>query len=148
MRLKRTVAALGATAAVLVPAVSALSSGSGGRTSTVARPPNIQAVEYGRYHPEGADRSYTALRVTARDANGQVIALKVVNVGTGGVLYADGGCGLGGRRRGDTTTFTLPVRLSPARHRLRITADSSSCDRRRISEATTSEFRILVRRPG
>jgi hypothetical protein len=145
VRLTWTVVALAATAAVLVPAVSALS-GSNDRRSTVARPPNIHAVEYGRYRLEGADRAYTALRVRTRDPNGQVVAVKVENVKTGGFLWADGPCGLGGKRRGDTTTFTLPLRLSPARYRLRITAESSSCDRRRVGEATTSEFRIFVRR--
>jgi hypothetical protein len=145
VRLARIVLALAAAAAVLVPAVSALS-GSRDRRSTVARPPSIHAVEYGRYRPEGADRAYTALRIAARDPNGQVVALKVVNAKTGGTLWADGGCGLGGKRRGDRTVFTLPLRLSPGRYDLRVTADSSSCDRRRIVEATTSEFRIFVRR--
>jgi len=141
----RIVVASVAAAAILVPAVSALT-GSGDRRSTVARPPSIQAVEYGRYRPEGADRSYTALRIATRDANGQIVSLRVLNVRTGGVLHADGGCGLGGKRRGDRTVFTLPLRLTPGRYRLRVTADSSSCDRRRVVEATTSEFRIFVRR--
>ena len=143
--MKPTVIAVVAAVGVLVPGVSALS-GSDDRRSTVARPPSIHAVEYGRYRPEGADRSYTALRITTRDPNGQVVALKVVNARTGGVLHADGPCGLGGKRRGDRTTFTLPLRLSPRRYALRVTAESSSCDRRRIAEATTSEFRIRVRR--
>ena len=130
--------ALVATAAVALPAVAALS-GSGGRTSNVARPPRILSVDYGRYRPQGAEQSYTAVRVTTRDPNGQVVSVEVDRIG-----QADGGCNLGGKRNGDTTTWTLPTRLAPGRHRLRITVGSSSCDKRRIDEATTSTVRLRV----
>src|SRR5215213_8867825 len=80
--------ALVATAAVALPAVAALS-GSGGRTSNVARPPRILSVDYGRYRPKGAEQSYTAVRVTTRDPNGQVVSVEVDRIG-----QADGGCNL------------------------------------------------------
>jgi len=134
---------LGLSAAVVaLPNVFASSSGSSRRTSNVARPPVITAVEYGRFRPKGADRSYTAIRLKGRDPNGQIVSVASDTPG----FIADGGCGLGGKRTGEATTLTLPVRLSPGRHRLHLTADSSSCDSRNIIESTTSTFRLTVRK--
>ncbi len=126
------------SAACALPVVAAFS-GSSGRTSSVARPPSILTVEYGRFRPKGAERSYTALRVRARDPNGQIVAMEGDAIG-----HADGGCNLGGKRRGDIETWTLPTHLSPGRHRLSISIESSSCDKRRIVEETTSRFRLIV----
>jgi len=134
--------AVAATAGGLIYAVSAVS-GSDGRTSNVARPPAVLAVDYGRFRPEGADGSYNALRIRTRDRDAQVVTVEVARRGP--VIHADGGCNTGGKASGDTTTWTIPTTLSPGRHRLRITAESSSCDSRAISESTTATVRIRVR---
>jgi hypothetical protein len=132
--------------AVTLPAVFATSTPDH-RASEVARPPEILAVSYGRFHPEGADQSTTAIRVRTRDPNGQVIGLGGGTFGSNKGWHADGRCDLGGRRTGRATTWTVPMRLSPGRHRLSITADSSSCNKRNVIESTEATFGLTVRRP-
>lgn len=135
------VAAIAAAAVLSVTGPASSSRGdSSGRTSNVVRPPQIVRVEYGRFRPDGADRSYMAIRVKARDPNGEIVVMEAEGIG-----HADGGCGLGDSRTGRATTWTLPATLSPGRHRLRLTVESSSCDRRKISEATTGTFSLTVR---
>jgi hypothetical protein len=133
--------------AVALPAVPA-SPTPDHRASEVAEPPQILAVRYGRFSPDGAEQSYTAIRVKTRDPNGQVIGLGGGIVGSNKGWHADGGCDLGGRRIGGATTWTVPMRLSRGRHRLSITADSSSCNKRNVIESTEATFGLTVRKPG
>jgi hypothetical protein len=116
------------------------------------RMPVILSAEYGRTRPPGAERSFYALTVRARDADGQIVGMGYGQVQPPGeppggpAAVADGGCGLGGKRDGELETWRLPVgRLDSGTYRFAITATSSTCDDDPQLQRTTREFVFRVR---
>jgi hypothetical protein len=110
--------------------------------------PVLLSAEYGKARPKGAERSFYALTVRARDADGQFIAMEYAQIAPAGgpIGHADGACGLGGKRNGEVETWTLPIRrLEPGTYRFRITATSSTCDAGAQRQRTMREFTVRVR---
>ena len=109
------------------------------RAEEPSPPPVIRSVRYGRFRPRGAARAYWALRIRARDPDGQIVAFGV-NSG-----HADGGCGLQVDENGKWQTLYLPMRLRRGRHRLRVQVESSSCDERRLAQQATKRVAVRAR---
>jgi hypothetical protein len=134
--------------AIAIPTVLATSR-QGGRASEIARPPEVLSVDYGRFRPAGAEKSYTAVRVRTLDPNGTIVGLGGGRVKGDKSWHADGPrCKVGDTKRGEPSTWTVPWRLPRGRHRIRITATSSSCDSRDIVESTEATFGLTVYRAG
>jgi hypothetical protein len=86
------------------------------------------------------------LVITARDGAGQV-----VGVGLEGPIatMADGRCGLGGRRNGQSTRFALPSRrLTQGRYEVTVRLTSSSCGAKPVLREATTRIALTVSSDG
>jgi hypothetical protein len=108
-------------------------------------PPQLMALSYGLFQPPGAPQPYPAFRLTARQANGQIIDVAFQElrngVGNGVGGDADGRCG--GRRNGDVEISYLPLAesLAPGTHHVRVVAYGSRC---RKGAAVVSSARTFI----
>jgi hypothetical protein len=91
-------------------------------------PPKILSARYGWFKPEGAPKGYHAIRIRARDPDGQIVSMRYSLRPSNRGAIADGGCGLGGKKTGDAETWYLPMRkLEPGRYVITALAESSDC---------------------
>ncbi len=106
----------------------------------------IVSVRYGRFRPSGAPRPYTALQIRARDADGQIVSERYMQLGPGGgAAIADGGCGLGGRRSGQLSAFVIAMRLRPGTYSFQVRVDASTCRRPDHFESAKGSFTVRAR---
>jgi hypothetical protein len=108
--------------------------------------PSITSLAYGRFRPQGAPRSYLALKLVAAERGGQIIETEIREVPSGMGADGDSACGLGGRRNGRQETFFLPLQhaLSPGRHRIRVTVIASACTQSTATSKSTKLFTLQV----
>lgn len=109
--------------------------------------PRVLSVRYGRFRPVGAPRAYTALQITARAADQQIVSVAYQQIdphGGGGGVIADSPCGLGGKHAGQTETFTLPIKLRPGRYHFRVTVGSSPCAKAGRPQTASRTLTILA----
>lgn len=110
--------------------------------------PRVLSVRYGKFRPAGAPRAYTALEIKARIPEGQMIGSVAYQQldppGGGGAAIADSACGLGGKRNGQSETFTFPIKRRPGSHRFRVTVESSPCRKPGRPRSTSRTFTVLA----
>lgn len=84
----------------------------------------VLSVRYGKFRPAGAPRAYTALQITARATDGQIVSVAYRQTspagGGGGVIAAraDAPCGLGGEARRSNPDVHAAARVAPGPLRL------------------------------
>jgi hypothetical protein len=142
-----TAIALGTVTASAHPAAAASPHPAGARAATP--PPRLMALSYGLFQPPGAPQPSPALRLTARQANGQIIniAFQEVRNDVGNGIGGDVSdrCGIPGRRTGGLEISYLPLAetLTGGTHHIRVVAYGSAC--RKGSGVTSSARTFTVR---
>jgi hypothetical protein len=143
-----------AVAACLTPAI-AISLGAAAASAHPAPKaptpaPQLMALSYGLFQPPGALQPSPAFRLTARQADGQIIniAFQEVRHGVGNGLGGDTSdrCGIGGRRNGDLEISYLPLAetLSRGTHQIRVVAYGSACRKRAVVTSSARTFTVRV----
>jgi hypothetical protein len=137
------------TLVTAIALAAAAASARPGAARAATPPPRLMALSYGRFQPPGAPQAAPAFRLTARQANGQIIniAFQEVrnNVGNGVGGDVSNRCGIGGRRNGDVEISYLPLAqtLTRGTHQIRIVAYGSAC--RKGAGVTSSARTFTVR---
>lgn len=127
--------------AIVAVALAISAAGCGGDETERAPRAGLEIVGV-RYEPSarprGADRAYPALVVETRTPEGQVVA--ITTAVDGRTSIADGVCGIA------TDTWTIPIRLPPGRHDVRVEVEASTCTRGAEVERAVEETTIEVPR--
>jgi len=113
-------------------------------------PPQLMALSYGLFQPPGAPQPSPAFRLTARQANGQIIDIAFQEVrndvsnGVGGDVSDR--CGIAGRGNGDVEISYLPLgeSLSRGTHHIRVVAYGSSCRKGAVVTISARTFTVRV----
>jgi hypothetical protein len=137
--------------AIVISLGAAVASAHTAAPRAATAPPQLLALAYGRFQPPGAPQPHPALRLTAREPNGQIIDVAFQELrnglanGVGGDF--DGRCGIGGRRNGDVEISYLPLAqpLSRGTHHLRVVAYGSRCEKNRAVTSSARTFTVHVK---